>query len=333
MNYIAKHKEKETKPGCWNYLDVAIFEVADDGTEKQVGSYERKYSSMYDTFFPFKQKGKWYALYSSDYTATSVMSLPDCKQIATEASSAWGFCPTGFYVPNADDFRHWDSVRLNGGKKRSEDDAYWAELAISLKAHEKEGSNFNAAEDAKKKRQWAVEAEEAYDDIENKYEGQFGFISGCHWGDDSSWKMQYLDLSKITEGVITRTARWGYWELPEGKSLKECLNFEEIELPSFTQCKALKSGTISLMDRNFHNRNIGDVYWFNDDSPFNGMRIKIKEMDDDGFSCEIIYSNNKVKETEIYLEDRFFSYAKKGKPETKTEVFWRKLKYLFKGVV
>lgn len=43
--------------------------------------------------------------------------------------------------------------------------------------------------------------------------GDFGFVWGCHWGDDSSWKVQYLDLSKITEGIITREERFGYVQL------------------------------------------------------------------------------------------------------------------------
>ncbi len=39
--------------------------------------------------------------------------------------------------------------------------------------------------------------------------GDFGFVWGCHWGDDSSCKVQHLDLSRISEGIITRTARYG----------------------------------------------------------------------------------------------------------------------------
>jgi hypothetical protein len=41
----------------------------------------------------------------------------------------------------------------------------------------------------------------------------FGFVWGCHWGDDSSWKVQYLDLSEIEKGVIMRDERFGYVEL------------------------------------------------------------------------------------------------------------------------
>jgi len=40
--------------------------------------------------------------------------------------------------------------------------------------------------------------------------GQFGFVWGCVWGDDTSWKVQYLDLSRITEGIIVRDDRFGY---------------------------------------------------------------------------------------------------------------------------
>lgn len=43
--------------------------------------------------------------------------------------------------------------------------------------------------------------------------GDFGFVWGCHWGDDSSWKVQYLDLSRINEGIINRDDRFGYLRL------------------------------------------------------------------------------------------------------------------------
>jgi len=40
--------------------------------------------------------------------------------------------------------------------------------------------------------------------------GDVGFVWGCHWGDDTSWKVQHLDLSRISEGIIMRTERYGY---------------------------------------------------------------------------------------------------------------------------
>lgn len=52
----------------------------------------------------------------------------------------------------------------------------------------------------------------------------FGFVWGCYWGDDSSWKVQYLDLSGITNGVIKRDERFGYLELATTNYLPPSLN-------------------------------------------------------------------------------------------------------------
>ena len=43
--------------------------------------------------------------------------------------------------------------------------------------------------------------------------GDFGFVWGCVWGDDQSWKVQHLDLSRVREGKILRDERFGYIEL------------------------------------------------------------------------------------------------------------------------
>ena len=43
--------------------------------------------------------------------------------------------------------------------------------------------------------------------------GESGFVWGCHWGDDSSWKVQHLDLRNIREGTIKRDERFGYIRL------------------------------------------------------------------------------------------------------------------------
>jgi hypothetical protein len=40
--------------------------------------------------------------------------------------------------------------------------------------------------------------------------GVSGFVWGCHWGDDTSWKVQHLDLRKIRDGIVTRDDRFGY---------------------------------------------------------------------------------------------------------------------------
>jgi hypothetical protein len=40
-----------------------------------------------------------------------------------------------------------------------------------------------------------------------------GFVAGCLWGDDKSWKLEVIDLSLAAEGIITRSARFGHVQL------------------------------------------------------------------------------------------------------------------------
>jgi hypothetical protein len=50
--------------------------------------------------------------------------------------------------------------------------------------------------------------------------GDFGFVWGCVWGDDSSWKVQYLDLSAVQRGALGRDDRFGYVKLASRPDLK-----------------------------------------------------------------------------------------------------------------
>ncbi|MDX6206434.1 MAG: hypothetical protein QOF39_2491 [Frankiales bacterium] len=43
--------------------------------------------------------------------------------------------------------------------------------------------------------------------------GDFGFVWGAIWGDDAQYKVQYLDLSRIQEGILVREERFGYLEI------------------------------------------------------------------------------------------------------------------------
>jgi hypothetical protein len=56
--------------------------------------------------------------------------------------------------------------------------------------------------------------------------GDFGFVWGCYWGDDSSWKVQYLDLSQVQQGVIKRQERFGYIELAANSFQSPCLKLD-----------------------------------------------------------------------------------------------------------
>lgn len=330
MKYIAKEGPKiETKPGCWLSTTVEIWEG-----DKKVGEYLRNYDGYSeDTFVPFEQNGKWYALYSKDYTCTRVMSLPDCKDLGGEESAAHGFCPTGYYVPTKEDLSHWYIPEEDWHK---EEDGRLSDTVKKIIADQKI----------------------AYAELDTKHVGQFGFISGCHWGDDSSWKLEYLDLSRVSEDIIKREARFGYWELPNGKSIKECLDFEHYELPGFTQIDAIKKVSIPLLDRNWNNIYIDDIYEFPKDHIFNGLKVKVLLFDIDGANCSILKSANTLNKPEIYIpeymfdrrykisstNDTYWLKEQKGEnPKSKVKVtYWkepwtwkakRRLKYLFTGKI
>jgi len=167
--YSAKPIKKiDNGKGYWGYEEIGVF----DG-DKQIGSYIRNYSAFYNTFFPFKRGGKWYALYSKDYTSTRLMELPSCKDLGGEKHDTFGFCPVDYYVPMyKDDEWNNDEVRDDG-------EEYLA----------------------------------------------YGFVAGCVWGDDSSWKIEMLDLSKVDEGIIKRKHQFGYIEEPDDVScLKDAIH-------------------------------------------------------------------------------------------------------------
>jgi hypothetical protein len=45
-----------------------------------------------------------------------------------------------------------------------------------------------------------------------------GFVAGCHWGDDTSWKVEAIDLKHAAQGELKRAALFGHFELPHKKS-------------------------------------------------------------------------------------------------------------------
>ena len=50
------------------------------------------------------------------------------------------------------------------------------------------------------------------------------FVAGCIWGDDSSWKIQCFDLSRVAEGIIERDERFGYVAMPKGITLADSVS-------------------------------------------------------------------------------------------------------------
>jgi len=195
--YAARIIEKlESAPGKWYGAKVGVYRI-EGGNEEQVGVYCRNYRSLFRTFFHFRRSEKDYALYSPEYSATRVMELPSCKDIGGEEPDERGFCPVEFYVPCYIE-KEWTKGNNVGHK-------------------------------------FVVNQPSAEDLIESDFSKPvspilyypFGFVAGCVWGDDSSWKIQYLDLTDIEKGVIRRDERFGYIRLPEGIRLEQAIDLDD----------------------------------------------------------------------------------------------------------
>lgn len=220
ITYLARVLEKvQNRPGTWNSIRVGVFrkESEEQEDEEQIGSYLRNYPSLFRTFFPFRQGDKDYALYSPDYTATRVMELPSCRDIGGEKGNSYGFCPVDFYVPcyieresqGLDDRVH--RHRVNEPKEE--------DLAERI-------TRYNPLDKETGER---IVVERSSYPISPLLYYPFGFVAGCIWGDDSSWKIQYLDLSEAGGGIIKRDDRFGYIALPDELTLKQAIDMSDYE--------------------------------------------------------------------------------------------------------
>lgn len=200
----------QNKPGTWNSTKVSIYRDNDYDIKTNVyrrgnliGEYLRNYSSYgFETFYPFLINDEWYALYSPHYTATRVMKLHSdrIEDWCGEEAVSHGFCPTAFYVPR---YVKTESFYDDKGEKKSYD-AYYADCDCTFE-------------------EFQIEVNDK-EFVALKY-CNFGFMSGCIWGDDSSWKLRHIDLSKIPDKELIITDKFGYWELPS-KPLKECIRMD-----------------------------------------------------------------------------------------------------------
>lgn len=202
--YSIRHSPIDNGPRRWPYRHVEIF----DG-ETRIGEYVRRYSAYVEsTFYPFEQNGRWFALYSGDYTCTRVLSLPDCTDIGGEEPDSYGFCPVEFYVPayiHENFYFPRDDDRPE--KQRHSQAFYWDN-----------GPRRNISEGSDHwKPGW-------FRTLSNWTYVPFGFVSGCIWGDDSSWKLQFLDLARASEGIIERKELFGYVQLAEGLTLRQSID-------------------------------------------------------------------------------------------------------------
>jgi len=194
--YLAREVAKiDNGPGVSNSLRVGVFRKEGD-REEQIGEYRRDYHTLFRTFYPFSRNGRDFALYSPHYTCTRVMELPSCKDIGGEEKDAWGFCPVDYFVPSYMEYE----FRTKDGR--------W----IRVREHDSDCFTIDNQPDHR-----LVTPVTYYD---------FGFVAGCVWGDDSSWKIQYLDLSRADSGSIRRDARFGYIRLPTHLHLDRAIRMD-----------------------------------------------------------------------------------------------------------
>jgi hypothetical protein len=250
--YAKVLNKKDNGKGYWEYLNVGIFQRPEadlkvkgyseplvSGTDVQIGEYQRNYSSMMRTFHPFQMTGatrstpRWYALYSKDYTSTRIMSLPDCKDIGGEERDQWGFCPTDFWVPGL----HYIQTICDPDCPRFKSPDHVPDYTKSCTCYSKithgYGCPINPETRVKNSscinNEGCKQSRREFDDKHMKWhfpDRVHGFVAGCVWGDDSSWKIQYLDLSRADEGIIKREERFGYIELPSHLTLDKAVDLD-----------------------------------------------------------------------------------------------------------
>lgn len=204
--YTTRTTRRETRPGCWSVLDVEVLDLGPDAhTELDddartavhaaadvVAHYERAYPSLYATFEPFSQASRPYALISTDYTRTTVLDLTSGHVIANEPPPPL--------------------VTLSDGREVKAAGFCPVEFFVPdwWDVHD----------------ETVLPPSKYFDPLTDTLpDGSFGLVAGCFWGDDSSWKVQYLDLSRIGEGIVQRDDRFGYVELPSAVQLKDAVRY------------------------------------------------------------------------------------------------------------
>lgn len=186
--------QQPAQPDGWTHAEVAVFERTPTGlAEEPCARWSRDYA-MLRSFEPFRQGDRVLALMSRDYTRSAVIDLRTGDVIAEEDESYYQNDPSkpgAGFCPVGFYVPDWWDVHDDSIIPGSE---HWDERL-----------------------EWPA--------------GDFGFVWGCHWGDDRSWKVHLLDLRDVQRGVLRREERFGYvalategWTSPcfdEGRALDD----------------------------------------------------------------------------------------------------------------
>lgn len=164
------------KPGQWESSEVTVYlQRPEDAAPISVGSYRREYPSYVEqTFCPFStEDGTWYALYSHDYNTLSLARLTGGFTHLHSLNDH--FCPVEVGVPFIYEVKNAD------GEWRIE------EVGWDAKEMQRQLDRFSG---------------HPCEGNHRIRHADFGFYSGCVWGDDSSWKLRFIDLREVPNGKI-----------------------------------------------------------------------------------------------------------------------------------
>ena len=236
MKFFAETINKDSQG--WGSVTVGVFQLDDSSPiKKLIGEYKRNYSTNFNDFAACEKNGRYFALYSPSYTVTRVMEIfPDKGWVdigGEEKKSNSEFCPTDYYIPTVtdyiceedkNDFPDWNNklAKYPSGTTFTSKGFRWAQEKLCYE----DGKFVRVWNQVEKgwTSEWAWGPSKQYESGMITYPPDFGFIAGCAWGDDSSWKIQYLHLTQIEKGIINPDERFGYIELPENLSLKTCID-------------------------------------------------------------------------------------------------------------
>jgi hypothetical protein len=226
-------REIDNRPASNSY-DIGVFQHEADGTEIQIGTYQRN-DDLRRTFWWFRRGNRHFALYSRDYTATRVMEIVPAEgihDIGGEESDDGGFCPVEFYVP---DCREYVSQEFSGlGEHVSDWENPLSSLPSGCEFTKEHGTHRGTPRlrgpDGQYLRSerggWIWGEQGDYESGWIKMPPNHGFVFGCIWA--CPYQVQYLDLSRVEEGIIRREERFGYIDLPRSVLLRDAIYLDKL---------------------------------------------------------------------------------------------------------
>lgn len=213
--FTVTHKPADDGDGGWHRNIVTVL---DRGVP--CGEYRRNYGMVESTFEPFAINDEWFALYSSDYTATRIMRLPSCEDIGGEEPDDVGFCPVQLFVPayrlhEFDFMTEWSRGVKSEPHVQHQAHALWPGATMLSQIVDRIAAEASGV----------AAVDKSFNHVLSDWRHcPFGFVAGCIWGDDSSWKIEFLDLSRAAEGILVRKESFGYCELPNSMNLRDAID-------------------------------------------------------------------------------------------------------------